>query len=456
MKLIRGGIVVHSKEDFRADVAIDGGKIVRVEPTIAPGPGDEVIDAGGCLLFPGFIDPHTHLDMFNGVIVTADDFESGSRAAVAGGTTTFIDFATQDRGGTLSEALRAWHEKADGRSYADYGFHMAVTDWNDAVKAELPEIFRAGVTSFKVYMAYDALRLQDDQVFDMLREMKALGGVAWCHCENGQVINRLIAEARAAKRLGPAEHPRCRPDLLEAEAIARLAYLAELAGAPAGVVHLSSEAGLIETRKARARGVKLLVETCPQYLTLDEDRYLEPGFGGAKYVCSPPLRKGSDADALIEAVQAGDIDTIATDHCSYTLAQKALGAEDFSKIPNGLPSIEHRPALVYSRLVATGKISPGDMCRLMAETPARLYGLYPRKGVIRPGADADIVVWDRGAKWVLRASEQSMKSDYSPWEGFEITGRPREVLLGGETVAREGRAVGAPRGRYLKRESAML
>jgi len=456
MKLILGGIVVHSEEDFRADVAIDGGKIVRVEPAIAPGPGDEVIDARGCLLFPGFIDPHTHMDMFNGVTVTADDFASGSRAAVAGGTTTFIDFATQDRGGTLSDALRAWHEKADGKCYADYGFHMAVTDWNDRVKAELPDVFHSGVTSVKVYMAYDALRLLDDQVFDLLRAMKALGGVAWCHCENGQVINHLIAEARVEGRLGPEEHPRCRPDLLEAEAIARLAYLAELAGAPAGVVHLSSEAGLNELRKARARGVKLLAETCPQYLTLSEERYLEPDFGGAKYVCSPPLRKKRDADAMIEAVQAGEIDTIATDHCSYTLAQKALGVGDFSKIPNGLPSIEHRPALIYSILVATKKISPGDMCRLLAENPSRLYGLYPRKGAIRAGADADIVVWDREAKWVLRASEQNMKSDYSPWEGFEITGRPREVLLGGETVARDGRAVGAPRGRYLKRDSAML
>lgn len=455
MKLILGGIVVHSEEDFRADVAIDGGKIVRVEPAIAPGPGDEVIDARGCLLFPGFIDPHTHMDMDNGVTVTADDFESGSRAAVAGGTTTFIDFATQNRGGTLSEALRAWHEKADGRSYADYGFHMAVTDWNDAVKAELPDVFRAGVTSLKVYMAYDALRLQDDQVFDILREMKALGGVAWCHCENGPVINRLIAEARAEGRLGPSEHPRCRPDLLEAEAIARLAYLAELAGAPAGVVHLSSEAGLIETRKARARGVKLLVETCPQYLTLDEARYLEPGFGGAKYVCSPPLRKRSDADALIEAVQAGDIDTIATDHCSYTLKQKALGFEDFSKIPNGLPGVEHRPAIIYSELVAKKLIGPSDMCRLLSENPAKLYGLFPRKGVIRPGADADLVLWDRNEQWVLRASEQHMKADYSPFEGFEITGRPRQVLLRGETAAKKGEVFG-PNGAYLVRNKPKL
>lgn len=451
MKLIRGGVVVGGREAFRADVSIDGGRIARVETGIEPKPGDEVIEAKGCLVFPGFIDAHTHLDMDSGVTVTADDFESGTRAAVAGGTTTVIDFATQTKGGTLRGALNAWHEKADGKCYCDYGFHMAITDWNPSVKAELPQMFDAGVTSFKLYMAYDALRLPDDQVLGVLRAMRELGGIAYCHCENGAVINSLIAEARAQLRLGPAEHPRCRPALLEAEAISRFAYLGELAGAPVGVVHLSSEAGLREALKARARGVKIFLETCPQYLTLDDSRYEEPGFDGAKYVCSPPLRKKSDAQALIDAVQEGAIDTIATDHCSYTLKQKALGFEDFSKIPNGLPGIEHRPALIYSELVSKKLIDPSEMCRLLAENPARRYGLYPRKGVIRPGADADIVVWDRDAKWTLRASEQHMKADYSPWEGFAITGRPSTVLLRGETALK-----GGPRGQYLKRNKPEL
>ena len=455
MKLILGGVVVNSKDACRLDIAVEGEKIVALAPEIAPGPGDEVIDASGCLVFPGFIDAHTHFDMDNGVTVTADDFESGTRAAVAGGTTVVIDFATQDRGGTLSDALAAWHKKADGKCYSDYGFHMAVTDWNDSVRAELPEMFKSGVTSFKLYMAYDALRLLDDQVLGVMRALKDLGGVTWCHCENGQVINRLVAEARAEKRLGPSEHPRCRPALMEAEAISRLAYLAELAGAPAGVVHLSSEAGLKEALKARLRGVKLLLETCPQYLALDDSRYEEPGFDGSKYVCSPPLRKKSDVLALIDAVQEGAIDTIATDHCSYTLKQKALGFEDFSKIPNGLPGVEHRPAIIHSLLVATKKIEPSDMCRMLAETPARLYGLYPRKGVIRPGADADIVVWDRHETWTLRASQQHMKADYTPYEGMTITGRPRQVLLRGETVAVRGETNG-PFGTYLKRNKPEL
>jgi dihydropyrimidinase len=332
---------------------------------------------------------------------------------------------------------------------------MAVTDWNESVRAELPKMFEAGVTSFKLYMAYDALRLLDDQVLGVLRAMKELGGIAYCHCENGQVINLLIAEARAGMRLGPAEHPRCRPALLEAEAISRFAYLGELAGAPVGVVHLSSEAGLREALKAQARGVKIFLETCPQYLTLDDRRYGEPGFDGAKYVCSPPLRKASDVGALIDAVQEGAIDTIATDHCSYTLKQKALGAADFSKIPNGLPGIEHRPALIYSELVAKKLIGPEDMCRMLSENPARRYGLYPRKGVIRPGADADIVLWDRDIQWVLRAAEHHMKTDYSPWEGYPITGRPREVLLRGESVFKDGRIAG-PRGQYLKRNKPEL
>jgi dihydropyrimidinase len=332
---------------------------------------------------------------------------------------------------------------------------MALTDWNDAVRKELPKMFEAGVTSFKLYMAYDALRLPDDQVFDILRSVHKLGGVVWCHCENGAVINLLISEARKERRLGPSEHPRCRPDVLEAEAIARFTRLAELAGASAGVVHLSSSAGLKEALKARERGVKVLLETCPQYLTLDDSRYSEPGFGGAKYVCSPPIRKKKDVAALIDAVQEGMIDTIATDHCSYTLAQKAQGSEDFSKIPNGLPGVEHRPAIIWSELVAKDLIQPQDMCRMLSFNPARLYGLYPRKGAIRPGADADLVIWDRGAKWTLRASEQHMKADYSPWEGHEITGKPRMVLLGGEVAAENGQ-VSAPRGRYLKRGTPEL
>jgi dihydropyrimidinase len=314
MKLILGGVVVSSGEDFRADVAIEGGRIAAIGPSIAPKPGDEVIDARGLLVFPGFIDAHTHFDMDNGVTVTADDFASGTRAAVAGGTTCIVDFATQERGGTLAEALAAWHQKADGRCFCDYGFHMAVTDWNEAARAELPLLIEAGVTSFKIYMAYDALRLADDQVFDVLRAVGDAGGVVYCHCENGPVINRLVAEARAARRLGPSEHPRCRPALMEAEAISRLTYLAQQAGVPVGVVHLSSEAGLRAALSARARGVKVFLETCPHYLTLEDDRYDEPGFAGAKYVCSPPLRKAADVKALIDAVQEGAIDTIATDH----------------------------------------------------------------------------------------------------------------------------------------------
>ena len=409
-------------------------------------------EAAGCLVFPGFIDGHTHLDMDSGTTVTADDFASGSRAAACGGTTTLVDFATQERGGTLTDALDAWHRKAEGKCACNYAFHMAVTDWNEQTRAELPRMFERGVTSFKAYYAYDNLRLDDAQMYDLLSALRPFGGVLGVHCENGTLVNRLQREQLEKGVTGPAGHPASRPPVVEAEAIRRLCAVAKLADSPVYIVHLSSAEGLEEVRRARAAGQKVWAETCPQYLLLDESRYHLEGFEGAKYVMSPPLRSPADREALRAAVLGGEIDTISTDHCSYRFSdQKALGRDDFTRIPNGAPGIEHRPALIYTSFVASGLMTEAQMCRLLSENPAKLFGMWPRKGRLAQGADADITVWDPQARWVIRAEAQHQNVDYTPYEGFEAAGRARAVYVGGQLAAKDGEPSGASAGRYVKR-----
>ncbi len=365
--------------------------------------------------------------------VTADDFPSGTRAALAGGTTTILDFATQERdGGTLQEALAVWHARADGRCACDYGFHMAITRWDDRTKEELPAVIEAGVTSFKVYFAYDGLRLSDRAVFELLQHVGRLDGLVSAHCENGDLVNALVAQLREKGELAPRFHAKSRPPLVEAEAVHRFLSIARLAGVPVHIVHLSTAAGLAEVRRARAAGQPVFVETCPQYLTLDDSLYEAPGFEGAKYVCSPPLRTREDQNALWEALRAGQIGTISTDHCSFNYkGQKELGRDDFTRIPNGLPGIEHRPALIYTAGVAAGKITAEQMASLLSKRQAKRFGMYPQKGALIPGSDADIVVWDPAYRGVIRAAEQVQNVDYSPWEGQSFRGAPGLSVCGG-------------------------
>lgn len=452
MTIIQHGTLVLPDGLMQGDLAFENGVITRVAPAIEAGAGDAVCEAAGCLVFPGFIDAHTHLDMDSGTTVTADDFASGSRAAACGGTTTLVDFATQERGGTLTDALDAWHRKAEGKCACNYAFHMAVTDWNEQTRAELPRMFERGVTSFKAYYAYDNLRLDDAQMYDLLSALRSFGGVLGVHCENGTLVNRLQRQQLDRGVTGPAGHPASRPPVVEAEAIRRLCAVAKLADSPVHIVHLSSAEGLEEVRRARAAGQKVWAETCPQYLLLDESRYHLEGFEGAKYVMSPPLRSPADREALRAAVLGGEIDTISTDHCSYRFSdQKALGRDDFTRIPNGAPGIEHRPALIYTSFVASGLMTEAQMCRLLSENPAKLFGMWPRKGRLAQGADADITVWDPQARWVIRAEAQHQNVDYTPYEGFEAAGRARAVYVGGQLAAKDGEPSGASAGRYVKR-----
>lgn len=455
MIIIAGGTCITPEGARRADVVLEGDRIKEVSRHIAPGAGDEVVDATGCWVFPGFIDAHTHLQCWTGMDWTADTFESGTRAAACGGTTTIVDYATQDRGMTLAQALEEWHRRADGVSTSNYAFHMAISDWSDATCAELPAMRDAGVASFKTYFAYDHLRLDDAQTLEVLEAVKDLGGILCVHCENGDLVNELQRRVLARGVTGPEGHALSRPPVVEAEAVSRLLYLAHLAGdAPVNVVHLSTRLGLEAVRAARARGQKnIFVETCPQYLVLDETRYLEEGedgFAGAKYVMSPPLRSAENVRALREAVLDGEVDSIATDHCSFNLrGQKDRVRDDFTRIPNGGPGIEHRPAVMATAL--GDELGPTGLCRLLSEGPAKAFGLWPRKGCLAAGADADICVWDPKAAWTITAARQHQAVDYTPYEGMEVCGRAAWVFVNGELVVRDGEPVGTVPGRYVAR-----
>lgn len=450
--LIQNGILVLPTGPIQADLRVAGGRIAELGPGLAPG-ASRVIDAQERLVFPGFIDTHTHFEMNKGFPnETADDWYTGTRAALAGGTTTVLDFAEPERGATLASALETWHGRADGTACCNYGFHMTVKDWSPSIRSELREMTAAGVTSYKVYLAYDNLRLSDAAAYEVVKAVGAEGGVVGCHCENGDLVTEGIRAQQSAGNLSPAAHPLSRPPAVEAEAVGRWLTIAELAGCPVNIVHLSTLRGLEAVRAARTRGQRLYVETCPQYLLLDERSYRLPGFESAKFVLSPPLRAQENCAALWDALEAGEIDTIGTDHCSFRFhGAKELGREDFSKIPNGIPGVEHRPSLMYTYGVAAGRITAVDMARLLAENPARLFGMYPQKGVLAVGSDADLVIFDPNDTGRITAETQYQNVDYTPYEGMELRGRVDTVLLGGEVAVEGGRVLLERRGRYVSR-----
>ncbi|MBS1337611.1 MAG: dihydropyrimidinase, partial [Oscillospiraceae bacterium] len=415
------------------------------------------IDVTGKLLMPGFIDAHTHFDLDVCNTTTADDFDSGTKSAIRGGTTTIVDFACPNKGESLHHGLDLWHRKADGKCWCDYGFHMTIDDWNAEIEKEIDDMYAAGISSFKMYMTYPAMMIGDEAMYKALKKLKEKGGICGVHCENSGVINALIEEKKAAGEMGVSSHPETRPDFLEAEAVSRLLRIAQAVDIPVVIVHLTNAATLAEVTAARRRGQKVYVETCPQYLVLDDSVYYNEDFSrAARYVCAPPLRKPEDCRALWGGLRKGYIQTISTDHCAFTLAQKDAGRGDFTKIPGGLPGVEARGELVYSFGVTTRKISLATMCKVLSENPAKLYGMFPRKGVIAPGADADIVVYDPQADHILRAEDMVSRAGYTPYEGFVTHGSVSQVWLRGKLMVENGHVIGEQEGQYIVRGKSAL
>lgn len=453
--LLKGGTVVSGKSAKKQDVLICDDKIQKVAKKIENADA-EVIDCKGKLLFPGFIDAHTHFDLEVSNTVTADDFSSGSKSAIKGGTTTVIDFATQNKGETLQQALNNWHIKAFAKTSCDYAFHMAISDWNENTKEELRSMFEQGVSSFKLYMTYPAMMLSDKEIFEVLVKLKELGGIVGVHCENSGIIDALVNEKKSQGKLSVSSHYKSRPDTAESEAINRLLSIAKVVDVPVVVVHLSSKAGFEEIKRARKNGQKVIVETCPQYLLLDDSKYELDFETASKFVCSPPIRKQEDMKCLWEALKNGDIDTISTDHCSFTKAQKSVGVDDFTKVPNGMPGVETRGTLIYTYGVKKGRITLPQMCKYLSENPAKLYGLYPKKGVISDGSDADIVIYNPKKETVITAKDTFSACDYAPFEGVKTQGEIEKVFLRGNEVYSNGKMVKENIGRFIPREKPSM
>src|SRR5258707_2849482 len=452
--LIRNGTVVTPERSVAADILVDGEKIRDIAPSLPADAAGRVIDASGMLLLPGGIDAHTHLDMPFGGTTSSDDFETGTRAAAFGGTTTLIDFAIQAKGTRMRDALDTWWKKADGRAVIDYGLHMIVTDLGECGLDDMDSMVADGIASFKLFMAYPGVLMVDDAtIFQALSRTAKNGALICMPAENGGVIDVIVRRALAEGKTTPIHHALTRPVTAEAEAVHRAICLAEMAGAPVYIVHLSSEDALNQVREARDRGVPAFAETCPQYLLLSVEELARPNFEGAKYVFTPPLREKHHPPKLWDGLKTDHLQVVSTDHCPFCFEdQKSLGKDDFTKIPNGGPGIQNPLQLIYHHGVDHGRPSLDRFVELVATTPARLFGLYPRKGELAPGSDADIVVWDPKARHVISAKTHHMRVDYSMFEGFEVEGNARIVMSRGDVLVDDGSYLGRPgRGQFLKR-----
>src|SRR3954453_23304886 len=455
--VLAGGTVVTAEASFRADVAIEDERIAAVGVDL-PTDGAEVVDVSGALVMPGFIDGHTHLDMPFGGTVTSDDWDTGTAAAVAGGTTTLVDFSLQDIDGTLAEAVETWQGKAEGKARIDYGLHVAITTLTDAVKAESPSLPALGVSTIKIFMAYKGTPLYtaDEDLFEAMQIAREAGVLLLVHAENGDVIAKLQAEALERGDTDPRWHGLTRPELVEAEATNRAIRLAELADTPLLVVHVSCAPALEEIRRAHARGSTIYAETCPQYFVFSDADLAREGFEGAKYVCSPPLCDPSNREALWRGLQAGDLHIFGSDHCSFNFhGQKELGADDFTLIPNGLPGVEERSSVLWTHGVREGRITENLFVAALSTNQARVHGMAGPKGPLAPGADADIVVWAPDLTVTATQSNRHGNVDYTPYEGMSFTGAPASVYVRGNLAYRDGEVLAeAGSGRFVPRSFA--
>src|SRR6266851_2896979 len=454
--LIRNGIIVTATDMYAGEVGIAGDKVSAIGAHLPSENTGRIIDAAACYILPGGIDVHTHLDMPFGGTTSSDDFETGTRAAAFGGTTTLIDFAIQYKGQTLRTAFDTWMQKASSKAVCDYAFHCIITELADAQLDEMNALVREGVTSFKLFMAYPGVFMLDDaSIFKAFRATAKNGGLVCMHAENGGAIDVIVQKALAEGKKAPKYHALTRPTTAEAEAVSRAIALAEMAGAPVYIVHLSCNEALEKVREARDRGLPAYAETCPQYLYLSLENMDAPGFEGAKYVFTPPLREKWHQKKLWQGLAKDTLQVVSTDHCPFCFKeQKELGKDDFTKIPNGGPGIEHRLSLIYTGGVHGKRFSPNRFVQLVATAPAKLFGLYPRKGTIAVGSDADLVIFDPNHEEVISAKTHHMRVDYSMFEGIKIKGAAKTVFSRGRTVIEAGKFVGRPgAGQFLRRQT---
>ena len=453
--IIKNGRIITAEQDYFADIYIEKDKVTTIGSELN-NEADKIIDAKDKYVIPGGVDVHTHLDMPFGGTTSSDDFESGTRAAAFGGTTCLIDFAIQEKGTRMRDALDIWWKKGEGKATIDYGMHMIVTDLPEAHLEDMSDMVKEGVSSFKLFMAYpDVLMVDDATIFTAMKHTSKTGALVCMHAENGNVIDLLVRQAIADGKKAPIYHALTRPTTAEGEAVNRAIALSEMAGAPVYIVHLSSNDALEKVAEARDRGLPVYAETCPQYLFLSLDDMNKPGFEDAKLVFTPPLREKWHQDKLWAGLQKNTLQVVSTDHCPFCFKeQKELGVEDFTKIPNGGPGIEHRLQLLFEGGVNEGRISVNRWVELTSTTPAKMFGLYPRKGTIAVGSDADIVIWDPKYEHTLSVATHHMHVDYSMFEGKKIKGNAETVLSQGEVIVQNNKFSGsAGRGNFLKRDT---
>jgi len=452
---IKNARIVTAEQDYVADIYIEKDKITTIGASL-PILADKVIDARGKYVIPGGIDVHTHLDMPFGGTTSSDDFETGTRAAAFGGTTTIVDFAIQSKGMKMREALDIWWKKADGKACTDYGLHMIITDLPDSHMEDMNEMVREGLSSFKLFMAYPGVLMVDDAtIFKAMRKTAENGGLICMHAENGSVIDVIVKKAVAEGKKTPIYHALTRPTTAEAEAVNRAIAFAEIAGVPVYIVHLSSNDALLRVAEARDKGVHAYAETCPQYLFLSLDDMERPNFESAKFVFTPPLREKWHQDKLWNGLKTNNLQIVSTDHCPFCFKeQKELGKDDFTKIPNGGPGIENRLQLLYDGGVNKKRISLNRWVEVVSTTPAKMFGMYPRKGTIAVGSDADLVIWNPNAEYVISAKTHHMRVDYSMFEGTKVKGNAETVLSRGEVIVDKGQWLGKTgRGQFIKRDA---